>query len=635
MKAVFTGVLFLCALFICVPATAQNATLWDDATGTSTSLTRIVPLEFFNTEGPTWDITCQASGRGGTVSCMGKVVTVPWMINGGPMICEATEDGYEDGGGEVLSDEFCKMTDESATKNSLSLGLINAAGEAGRQGAIRSIIATDQARSRNPGVTTALGMNNPGPGATEDVVQRDIEQNFFDMVNATYPAHAALLPSDFMARVGIISDDPGEWIQPMMSGGTYKSAGHVYVDGAGNRYLIPDMINVFELSENTSAGSAINVTVGTDGTPDSFLIESGESRTMLCMFNSDPRFPSAVLGVADQHIPRDMWLADAEGGGIDTVGYVNGEHVMMVMELFTDMVNVDGIVEVSVERWRFRDGGNEIRFRGGIDEPEGLAMTATAIGCSLGQNFAIPFGIAMEGDPATGVGHFAARLEFDLVPGAVTADVTHVNLTVRHITSGQVMFDETFNRNEVDPANPTATSCGGAAGFEEICTDGLDNDNDGSADCADLDCAPSFACGGTEDIAAGECEDGLDNDLDGLGDCADPDCLDPVTGLPVPACLEPDLPGGVEATCGDGEDNDADGLTDCADPDCEGEPGPDGPAAPCAAPPEAPGAPDDPGAPEEDCEVVGDEDGDGLADCADPDCEGANGPNGTDCPEAP
>ena len=38
----------------------------------------------------------------------------------------------------------------------------NGRGDAGRQGAIRSMIATDQARARNSGVTTVLGMNNPG-----------------------------------------------------------------------------------------------------------------------------------------------------------------------------------------------------------------------------------------------------------------------------------------------------------------------------------------------------------------------------------------------------------------------------------------------------------------------------------------
>ncbi|MEE2883935.1 MAG: hypothetical protein VYD70_09470 [Planctomycetota bacterium] len=584
MKAFFTGILFLCAIFLCVPASGQNATLFID--GQTINLTRDVPLDFFNTEGPMWDIECNPDGRGGTVKAMGKIVTVPWLINGSPMICEATEDGYEDGGGEILSDEFCKMTDQSATRSSLSAGLIGAVGDAGRQGAIRSVIATDQARARNSGVTTALGMNNPGPGAIEDVVQVEIERNFFDMVNAVYPSHAAILPTDFLARVGINSDDPAEWTQPMMSGGTYKSAGHVYSDAAGNKYLIPDSINVYELSENTSAGSAVNVTPGTDGAPDSFVIQSGSSADMLVLFNTDPRFPSGILGVADQHIPRQMWFDSATGGdagGIDTVGFVNGEHVMNAMEIFTDLVNVDGVIEISVERWRFRDGGNEIRFRGGVDEPTGLAMSCQALGCVGNQNFVIPFGIALEVDPGLGgPAHFAARLEFDLVPGVSTADVTHIRIELRQTSTGLLLASETFARNEVDPANPTATVCNGTAGFEEVCDDGLDNDLDGNTDCADPDCAPTAACGGTEDAAAGECADGLDNDADGLGDCDDPDCTDPLTGGPVADCLLPDVPGGFEESCANGDDDDGDGLTDCADPDCDGEPGPGG--ADCVAP---------------------------------------------------
>ena len=54
----------------------------------------------------------------------------------------------------------------------------------------------------------------------------------------------------------------------------------------------------------------------------------------------------------------------------------------------------------------------------------------------------------------------------------------------------------------------------------------------------------------------GLCDDGVDNDEDGAADCADGDCAG-IDG----ACL-------VETACEDGVDDDADGLTDCADPDC-------------------------------------------------------------------
>jgi hypothetical protein len=50
------------------------------------------------------------------------------------------------------------------------------------------------------------------------------------------------------------------------------------------------------------------------------------------------------------------------------------------------------------------------------------------------------------------------------------------------------------------------------------CSDGIDNNRDGSSDCNDLSCAAYC----TEDGA--RCADGIDNDLDGDIDCEDPDC---------------------------------------------------------------------------------------------------------------
>lgn len=80
------------------------------------------------------------------------------------------------------------------------------------------------------------------------------------------------------------------------------------------------------------------------------------------------------------------------------------------------------------------------------------------------------------------------------------------------------------------------------------CTDGLDNDCDGQADCADT------ACVSLPDETAAQCADGKDNDCDAKVDCADPGCVTHAESTP--------------ALCGDGMDNDCDGQVDCADPDC-------------------------------------------------------------------
>ncbi len=57
--------------------------------------------------------------------------------------------------------------------------------------------------------------------------------------------------------------------------------------------------------------------------------------------------------------------------------------------------------------------------------------------------------------------------------------------------------------------------------------------------------------------------------------------------------------------CWDGVDNDSDGVVDCADPDCQGLQGPGGGI--CQLP-------------ESSCSDGYDNDGDGSSDCADPDC---------------
>jgi hypothetical protein len=86
----------------------------------------------------------------------------------------------------------------------------------------------------------------------------------------------------------------------------------------------------------------------------------------------------------------------------------------------------------------------------------------------------------------------------------------------------------------------------------EQCTNGVDDDGDGDADCADPDCTNTFSC-----IPAENCFDNIDNDQDGLYDCTDLDCAAALN------CQD--------EVCNDGTDNDGDGDTDCVDSDCVGD----------------------------------------------------------------
>lgn len=169
-----------------------------------------------------------------------------------------------------------------------------------------------------------------------------------------------------------------------------------------------------------------------------------------------------------------------------------------------------------------------------------------------------------------------------------------------------------------------------AACSELSCADGLDGDGNGASDCADADCAEFTAC------IVELCANDADDDRNGALDCADPDCAaDPacdVCGDGVVAlalgerCDDGNVAGGDGCSaaclaepghedCVAAGDQDGDGQANCADPDCAGFPGCPGPER-CADPP--------------------DEDGDGWFDCADPDCAGLAPcgppqPNGAAC----
>lgn len=83
----------------------------------------------------------------------------------------------------------------------------------------------------------------------------------------------------------------------------------------------------------------------------------------------------------------------------------------------------------------------------------------------------------------------------------------------------------TLNAQTVIPSlGSCSITLAGAQG--EICDNGVDDDEDGAADCDDTDCADAANCN-----PEGDCADGVDNDGDGDVDCADSDCA------ANPACL--------------------------------------------------------------------------------------------------
>jgi len=189
-----------------------------------------------------------------------------------------------------------------------------------------------------------------------------------------------------------------------------------------------------------------------------------------------------------------------------------------------------------------------------------------------------------------------------------------------------------------DPNCIGTFQCPGDAGFcmprapvEVICLDGIDDDCDGFIDCADPDCFGRPGCGVFPDGGGGpdvgvctfpeNCHNGIDDDCNGLTDCMDFFCVmtDPSCRTCVPTSM-------FERNCFDGIDDDCDGLIDCADRDCRMRR-----ACIDAGPPDGGFQPDaivlhDAGGPVTNeigvamCTNGIDDDRDGRADCADPDC---------------
>ena len=126
------------------------------------------------------------------------------------------------------------------------------------------------------------------------------------------------------------------------------------------------------------------------------------------------------------------------------------------------------------------------------------------------------------------------------------------------------------------------------------CSDGVDNDRNGFADCADFSCSRSadpevlVYCANNTESNFARCTDGIDNDANSFSDCEDFSCRDVleefVTTVPGTApmrtgqqrspCTESvgSTPEWQRHNCTDGLDNDQDGFADCEDWDCNWNP---------------------------------------------------------------
>ena len=402
-------------------ASAQTAVMHDGRI-----LTPKVPESPFATEGPIWNLDLANQG----IVVTGKKVTIPATVNGQPLLISGSSILGQDG--EALTGigatDFSRLVDTNAIGTDRDVAVVGTNLGPRRLGAGRSIFSTSEARR----ATDSTDM------VRDPQAQAAIEQNYFQIVQQCYQVHAGSLPADFLDRAGIRGTDPVGWTYPATSGGTLKSAGHVYVDAQGNEFFVPDVEVVIELAENVAGGVVRSVARGNSSRPDSFVMGD-----LLLVFNQDPRFGADVLGLGEAAIPRSEFFNQVVPGqtAVDVIGHMVGEHIMFVQELLTEFTDPAAGIHITADRFRILIGSREARWRGTVDKPQGVRLVAVLIDTRTGGlQVRREFNVAMAIDPLTGAAGYDARLRnIDLT------FLTHIEMQARNATTDAVEASRLFD----------------------------------------------------------------------------------------------------------------------------------------------------------------------------------------------
>lgn len=390
------------ALATALHAQGTTATLADGRI-----LTPLNPAVEFLTEGPITSLDTANK----IISAQGLHVTVPATIDGLPFKLIGTNFA----GAEITAATFNALLDENAAAGGRD------AGSALHSGAVRSIFSSGKLQ---------IEATQDSPAGLSLRAQLD------SIRSAVEASHAVtLLPTEGIAFPGQSDNPPPDTFQ--YSGGTLKSAGQVYVDAQGNRFLIPDGDAVVEFAENLVMGPVVSVNA--TGAVPSFVI--GEMPVVL---NPDPRLPTLITGLSGVELNPTEFYSILSSATTDphmvAAGYVV-DGVLFATLIESELTNPTTPPTVSIDRATFDNRSNEVRLRGTVDKPTGLRVRVEFL---RNATVAATFIETIIVDPAVGpFGEWSFRGR-NTIPGGVTT-ITGIRLTLIN-GANAVISTRTFDR---------------------------------------------------------------------------------------------------------------------------------------------------------------------------------------------
>ncbi len=375
-------------------------------------LTPVQPLKTFLTEGP---ITSVNPGSQ-SFQAQGLLVTIPASVDGTAFEIPGTNFA----GAPITAATMHALLDENAVPGGRD------ATSPLQRGAVRSIYSSARLRLQN----------------TQDAPEQLAARTHLGRIRSEI-ATRHLVP--VLATEGVAV--PGQADQPQpdrfeYTGGTLKSAGHVYQDAQGNQFLIPDLEMALEFAENLVAGPVTSVS--TAGDYPSFVV--GEMPVVL---NPDPRFPITITGLAGVSLSPQTFFQQfaatplANVNGLVAEGYVV-DGVLFAIAIECEFTDPALLPIATIDRAQFDNARNEIRFRGIVDRPTGLSVRLELL---RGEVTAATFNAPVVVDPLLGgAGDWTVR-QRPAAPGGL-ATVTAVRVTLVN-AQGVAVNSRTWLRSQL------------------------------------------------------------------------------------------------------------------------------------------------------------------------------------------